>query len=242
MRPSRTVTYVIHVIPVVQPPEAIAATSTWDTRDLVIIDNTTLGLWRDICKERSWAHVTMLRNLGVATSWNLGARWAFQDGADYVSLVSSSVCWNRGLTAWTKCVEEGADERGLLTDLAFHASAWHRSVFDRIGWFDENFYPAYMEDIDWLRRLEIAGLHVPPDRADAVGQPANVMPKAMLDEQGSATCENALSLKSGAVTVSFARSERYYVSKWLGTKHEEQTDRPFGMYVPISWWPVLREV
>jgi len=231
---------ICHVIPVVQPPERIPAIATWNTTRIIIVDNTTLGLWRDLAVSKNWAYVTMLRNLGVATSWNLGARWAFQDGYDVVSLISSSVEWHLGLRDWERRIEQNADAAGYLSDQAFHASAWRRETFETIGWFDENFWPAYMEDIDWLRRLEIAGLHVPAERSDAVGQPTNEIPKAMLD--GHVSCEDAMSLKSGAVTVDFARSERYYRAKWLGTKHEEQTDRPFGLWVPLSWWPVLREV
>jgi len=225
------------VIPVVQPPDRIPARETWDVKNIVVIDNTTLGSWETICAERGWAHVTFHRNIGVAAAWNLGAQWSFFDGSSFVAFVSSSVWWEHGLSSFAAVIKEGADSRGLLTELAFHASAWNVRVFEQIGWFDESPYPAYNEDTDWLRRLELSGLHVPPERAETVMKPPNVMPKW----GPSATCEDAVSLKSGAVNVDFAKNERWYRAKWGGPKHDEQYEKPYGLWVPLSYAPTMRD-
>lgn len=234
-----------HVVPVVQAPDAIPAVAQWDVDDLIVVDNTTYALWRDLCEDRGWTHLGLVNdfgvttNLGVATSWNLGARRAFAEGARYVSLISSSVDWRHGLADWGRRIETLADERGLLTDLAFHATAWHRSIFTKIGWFDESFYPAYNEDIDWLRRLELAGLHVPHERAELVHQKVNMMRKVFLEEAGVATCENAVSLKAAAVSIDFGRNERLYRSKWGGPKHEEQFERPYDLVDSLDYCPFI---
>lgn len=237
-----------HVIPVVQSPDNIPAVKTWDTDDVIIIDNTTYALWRDLCEERGWIHRTLVNdfgvatNLGVATSWNMGARIAFgNEGCRYVSLISSSVYWHHGLSEWTRIIERRADQRGLLTDLAFHATAWHRSIFTKLGWFDESFYPAYNEDIDWLRRLELAGLHVPEERAEHVGHMVNMMPKAHLEASGVASCENAVSLKAAAVTIDFGRNERLYAMKWGGPKHAEMFGRPYDLVDALDWCPFVHD-
>lgn len=234
------------VCPVVQPPEDVPGWEGWDRRRIIVIDNTTLSLWADLCRQKDWIHVSFHRNLGVATSWNLGIRWALQGGADAVALISSSVRWVKGLSHFTDGDWEkyGDPKRGLLTDASFHASIWARPVFERIGLFDENFWPAYFEDTDWLRRLEICGLHTPPEREHVRWPAADgglrlpLLPKVELP----GLCENAQSLRAGAVNVDFARQERYYTMKWGGLKHQETYDRPFGLHVPLAYWPVLREV
>lgn len=228
------------VIPVVRPPEAVPARDTWELHHLLIIDNTTLGLWADWCKIHKVRRVALHRNLGVATSWNLGARWAWEDGWNAVAFISSSVYWPQGSDAFTngQWHAYGDPERGLLTTGAFHASIWARAVFEEIGYFDENFF-AYEEDIDWLRRCEIAGIHVPPERREESWKlDPTPMPKVEL----AGTCEDAVSLKSGAVNVDIERSKRYYLAKWGGPKHDEKYDRPFGLWTPLDWWPVLREI
>lgn len=218
-----------HVIPVVLPPAQVPAAQTWTSRNVVLIDNTTLGLWRREAERCGWQYGTMNRNLGVATSWNLGARWAFTHGADVVSLVSSSVYWQDGLHAWTAAVQQHCDEYGCLSDQSFHACAWTRRTFDLIGWFDENFYPAYEEDIDWLRRCELGRIHMP----------GRELPKVPL--KGQVVCEDAMALKHGVVHVDFARQARYYAAKWGGPKDAETFRKPFNMPVPLSYWPVLRD-
>ena len=66
---------------------------------------------------------------------------------------------------------------------------------------------------------------------------SNVMPKW----GPHATCEDAVSLKSGAVNVDFAKNERWYRAKWGGPKHDEQYEKPYGLWVPLSYAPTMRD-
>lgn len=234
------------VCPVIQNPDVASGWETWDVPPYVIIvDNTPQASWKQLCHDRGWTHFGMAENLGVATSWNLGAQWAFQDRCTHVALISSSVLWEAGKLTWfvTEAFEHYGDpRRGLLTDGAFHASIWSRDVFREIGWFDENFWPAYMEDIDWLRRCEIAGIHVPDERRQSSWQPDRYSPSMMPKIPLPGVCENAVSLKGGAVHVDFARQERMYQKKWGGTKGREVYDRPYGLYLPLSACPIVRHI
>lgn len=227
--------------PVVQAPAACPGHLTWD-RPVLIIDNTERLSWERVCRENDWPHISLGCNLGVAASWNLAYSLALCSGGscdsarqrirppEYLGLISSSVIWEQGLSQLDRCVDAIADPaRGMLTDLAFHAQVWSMQLLFELGSFDENFWPAYHEDNDWVRRLECSGLHTG----------ANPMPKAEVD----AICENAANLRSGAIAPpDFAWQIRYYAQKWGGPPGEERWCQPFGLDVPLSWWPVIRGV
>jgi hypothetical protein len=91
-------------------------------------------------------------NLGVARSWNLVAKLA--PGAD-VLLLNDDVTFGPGTL-----------ERMLSADsavvAAFHWSAFlqRREAWQAVGEYDEGYFPAYYEDLDYRRRLDRAGVRV----------------------------------------------------------------------------------
>ena len=52
-------------------------------------------------------------------------------------------------------VTKQANEYGLLTEEAWHCIGFTRKTFDKVGMFDEQFYPGYYEDNDYGYRLKI---------------------------------------------------------------------------------------
>jgi hypothetical protein len=218
--------------PVVQAPGQIPGHLTWD-RPVTVIDNTANLSWARTCGDHGWDHISIGCNLGVASSWNLAAALARTrpDRPRYLALISSSVEWDQGLLQVDKLVDAAADPaRGLLLEpLAFHGVVWALELLDRLGPFDENFWPGYHEDNDWVHRLECAGEHTA----------ANPIPKAEVD----ARSKNAVTLRSGAIVrPDFGWQLRYYAAKWGGPPGQEVWCNPFALDVPAGWWPVLREV
>jgi hypothetical protein len=214
------------VCPVIEPPETAPGWGAWD-RDVLVIDNTGRGAWREVCAQKGWTHVSLGWNLGVAASWNLGVELSLDAGHDAVALISSSVVWDRGLSELDRLWPEYGDPtRGLLTDEAFHATIWAEDLLVAVGRFDENFWPAYYEDNDYVRRLELAGLHTG----------ANPIPKA----KTATRCENARALNAFLVEPDFGWLGRYYARKWGGMPATETFETPFGLPVDPAWWPVVR--
>lgn len=215
--------FVIGVPVVMRPSRVRTSWERWDVTPperLFLIDNTADGSWRPIAAEHGWSYYTAGRNLGVARSWNV----ALQQDAAMTALVSSSVVFHDGMSSLVAAMKQQADwQRGLLTDDAFHAAAWARPLIDVVGLFDENFWPGYFEDNDWIRRLELAGMHTP----------ANPMPKAYL----ATSCDNAVALRSGAIAQpDFRALLDYYVSKWGGPPGQETYATPYNEAMPLSFW------
>jgi len=96
-------------------------------------------------------------NLGVAASWNLGIksfpehnRWFF---------ASNDIYFEKG--ALETLSSARTDEVTLCEVFPyFQTFVIGEEVIEKVGLFDEIYYPAYWEDTDFLRRVENAGLSV----------------------------------------------------------------------------------
>lgn len=94
-------------------------------------------------------------NQGVAGSWNMGIKlfpfepvWFFSS-ADTVYLPG----------ALAKLAEAKSDEITLAADFPhWQTFAIGEEVVKRIGLFDENLYPIYFEDNDYMKRAAEAGI------------------------------------------------------------------------------------
>lgn len=171
------------------------------------------------------------RNLGVPASWNLGVDLMRQRGVDWLVLASTAVVW--GAPGGTDFVTglDGIDPvvfPGVQSGQGWHLCAIHRTVFDTVGLFDENFYPGYWEDTDYLYRMGLAGLPSPRENGCDWGFVATDC------EYG----EQAHSLRH--VRPIFGELAAYYASKWGGGQGEETFTTPHGEDHPIWWWRGVR--
>ena len=123
---------------------------------LVVIDNSGRGF---VAKDGPWERMTVLpmpANLGVAASWNLGVRLAHRH--PWVLICSDDMWWPQGCLQTLTGV---ASEETLV--LAGNFPHWQAftlgmGVVRKVGLFDEGYYPAYFEDLEYLRRMEANGL------------------------------------------------------------------------------------
>lgn len=90
-----------------------------------------------------------------------------------------------------------------------------KMTYDMVGEFDENFNPAYFEDNDYHRRVDLLGLRAEGDRA------------AVMYHYGSQT-QNAVSNKPVVPPPQFVKNRQYYVEKWGGEPGSERFTTPFN--------------
>lgn len=217
-----------------------------DFEHLLIIDNSTDGFCKKF--EDLGAQVRYFpHNIGVARAWNLG----IAEGKDYTFFVSSSVKFNKGFKEVVDGLEEllaqevddqydheteqaiqghhSGVEWGVFTQLGWHCNAISKKTVDKIGLFDENFYPAYYEDTDYCRRLYLAGLH-PNLKGETLG---GVIPTLTIDAKPIGI---AVSVNQGGLQVDYSKLAEYYKSKWGGVPGEETSEKPFGCPL-LRFWP-----
>lgn len=180
-------------------------------------------------------------NRGVAASWNDVARKVQDEGRDWLIVCSAATRFGapggedfiaaleEHPDAWV--VEPGMSAAGRLPVVGWHFIAWSRAnVLDRVGLFDENFWPAYGEDMDMSRRILTAAALRSSGACDV---PGGFWAKVTIDAEivmaGHGT-------KVAKVQIDLAEIYAYYARKWGGPYGRELWRRPFGKY-RLDYWP-----
>lgn len=96
---------------------------------------------------------------------------------------------------------------------------------ERIGTFDENFFPAYMEDIDWQRRMRILGV-----KERNVGTNLAIHGDAARPDDHSKGSRTANSSPELAAKIGRYHdgNRSYYSRKWGGGHGQEKFSTPFN--------------
>lgn len=177
--------------------------------DILIVDNSKQGLNYQERGLRVFRDPTG-HNLGVARAWNIGAREVVERNLDYLVIMSASMLFGPiKETTWIRQMETFNGANCIESDgHSWHLIAFHKRVFDLIGFFDENFYPGYFEAIDFGYRLRMLNME-------------GGWPRVWV---------NALSQTVGRHTdlVLAPPLLDYYKKKWGGDKGEEKYVLPFG--------------
>jgi hypothetical protein len=198
--------------------------------DLVVVNNNVRDegfcvALRQFVLECGYGLIEPGRNLGVAASWNLLLRVAFDRGYDQALIGSNDTFLNPGSLACVATLSP-CEDVALWHLCGFDCFLVQRRTVDRVGWFDENFYPAYKEDQDYTYRCRLAGL----DSQPVSGASAQTV--------GSATLNSVPGYRA-ANTHTYDQNVKYYVNKWGGDSGQEQFTAPFNRpELPLSWWPV----
>lgn len=171
-------------------------------------------------------------NRGVAGSWNLGMVALERAGADWLILCSAAVRFGRmGGVEFIEALDEWKGEAHAVEasqGLGWHLIAFPASTCGRVGRFDENCWPAYEEDLDFSRRMQLA----------YGGLDHLVWPKVEVDATLAGVSHG---LDPGHVHVDFVGLEGYMARKWNGHKDlwpQQGFSQPFNDPTKDwRWWP-----
>ena len=201
------------VMPVTFLPYGEACLATLDpwVRDTVVVVDQTVT------------------NIGAAGAYNVGAREVLRDGLDWLITLSPSTRFGpSGGRDFVGFLEEHNDDTWIVESLVptgWHFIAWNRCLFERIGLWDENFWPVYGEDADISYRTLLA------IKEDQIPNPWRSFPTdAWLTMQG-------YSHRIAGISGSQEALWDYYTKKWGGRAGHETFTRPFGDVAnPLSFW------
>lgn len=176
----------------------------------IIVDNSVRGF--GLQGEPNRTVITPGHNLGVAASWNLIIK-ASPDAGWWV-IANSDIEFAPG--SLDKATAAIGDEPGTFWMFAgMTAFAVSAEVLELVGWFDENFVPAYFEDNDYARRCLLAGV------------PIRDLPDAAPKHRGSSTIRSDTWINSENGRT-FPENQRFYRAKWGGGPGEEVFTTPFN--------------
>lgn len=157
------------------------------------------------------------RNRGVAASWNLGVHHVRGEKLDWLIIMSAACRF--GDAGGADFIEhlEATDGAEIAVEadngVGWHLIAFPRFVLEKVGFFDENFHPAYYEDNDYAYRMRLE-----------FGQSAP-WPKVGVDVRLEGL-QHGRDLAN--VQVDFATLRSYYVRKWGGMPSHEHFTKPFN--------------
>jgi GT2 family glycosyltransferase len=161
-------------------------------------------------------------NLGVSASWN--AIIKSTPLAPYWLILNSDIELGANDLAKIKAfVEPRLDTHGLLLCHGFSAFVITPLALERVGFFDENIYPAYLEDCDYHYRAKLAGIK------DESIPDLDLIHGEMVDgkmEGSRAINSNPIYSRENGRT--HQGNFEYYRAKWGGINGEEIYTHPFN--------------
>lgn len=163
-------------------------------------------------------------NLGCARSWNRGLKHLFDAGHDWAIVMNDdAVLTENAVAVLRQHIEAGA--LFVISSSHYSCFAIHKKVIEKVGWFDENFWPAYHEDNDFAHRLLLGGIETV--RAF----------NAVVEHEGSATVRSAKALYAEYRARFEHKNVLYYRRKWGGLPGDETFANPFNDgRNAISFW------
>ena len=215
-------------------PSLLMYAMDFPTTEILIYDNGEQHIGRKLTQFRNisglrkeysgLANITVLGgegdNIGVAGAWNVLCEMAFRTYShalilnDDIYLKSTEYEMN---SIADGMIEDNVDFFACHRDYDFSAFLISARCFTKVGQFDDNFVPAYLEDMDYLYRMSLHA-EVGTIKYDFV--PA-LNP---LIFRRSSTLEKEPELISGYIQKNLA----YYEKKWGGKVGEEKFKEKFG--------------
>jgi hypothetical protein len=215
-----------------------------DVRPYIFLHSQEVGLkakLSDIAAATGALYFPYGVNRGVARSWNDGLSRSFNDGNDATLLINDDLFfYGGGFDAFADFVvseSRRVPEFGTIstfgldtgTSGAVGAGKFYQrphwqgaacmaigpNAIETVGYFDQNFWPAYFEDADYFRRLELSGI---PNLWDE---------RILLEHNRSQTVRTDFLLKQ-LHDERIRRNERYYIRKWGGLRGWGGPDAPPG--------------
>lgn len=227
------------VLPVLDPAAAVDCVATMAPvlRERLLVIDQGVDSARGMLDAPWWVrpepHRRQLRptrNIGIARCVNTAVAAMRAEGAAMLVWVSTSMRFAADGGELLITAAERAELGVIGRPAQMHAFALRSAAFDAAGLWDENFYPAYYEDTDWRRRLQLATGN--PDPLDITELPGEAR-----DGHGYDVLRAAM---PGKLPIDFDALKGYYAAKWGGCPPEsvETFDLPWGDR-PLDWWPAV---
>ena len=186
---------------------------------------------RGFCEARGGRLFAARRNRGLAISWNDAIVASMADGCEAFLLVNDDLFfYPGGYETFVDRVVAASEQEpdvlfvtslgresgtsplaGQIVPQSFACGAMLRRCIDQLGFFDENFIPAYYEDMDYHARLDRSGGRLLIDE------------RVLVEHERSATSRLLSSRDRRLLEEAHERNRRYMMRKW----GSERADGPF---------------
>jgi GT2 family glycosyltransferase len=155
--------------------------------------------------------MTMPHNVGVSGSWNLLCQTLFAKGYTHVALLNDDIIWRKTADEIEDYIDANPNDfyLGLGTWCLFVIPL---TTWEKVGKFDEQFFPAYFEDNDYCLRMRLEGLK--RDMSPFFN------PEVFRNSQTIA--------KDPSLNTNFDRNRNLFIEKWGGSPGQETYKSPYN--------------
>jgi GT2 family glycosyltransferase len=181
---------------------------TWYGRHVYIVDNGHQQITTTASNQKV---LTMPHNLGVSGSWNLLCQTLFAKGYTHVALLNDDIIWRKTADEIEEYIDANPNDfyLGLGTWCLFVIPL---TTWEKVGKFDEQFFPAYFEDNDYCLRMRNDGLK--RDMSPFFN------PEVFRNSQTIA--------KDPTLNGNFDRNRQLFMDKWGGSPGNETYKTPYN--------------
>jgi len=168
------------------------------------------------------------KNIGVSRCWNNNLIKMQEDECEFMMVVNDDIWFEPGdvdllISAALahrdnyaiQCAGPNLTLNARVGDHGFSCVVFNPIALETLGYFDENFFPAYNEDVDYAYRAGLAGLV------------AHIEPNTQVHHVGSAAIQTNSKLANQNHRT-HGLNDQYWTRKWGCSKGGKGHSRPFN--------------
>jgi len=155
----------------------------------------------------------MSENLGVAGSWNWLIKNAIKHLYSDFLILNDDVILKKGESEINALIQQGGENTFYVCKTFYNWSSFilNRTIFEKVGEFDETFKKCFFEDNDYSYRMQLAGVNY-----------------AFHDSLNPEVYRNSQTIAKDPTLSGYLENEQYYIKKWGGKPSSETYKTPFG--------------
>ncbi len=176
--------------------------------NIFIIDNGSQGL---VSHDKIEVETPSL-NLGVAASWNRIMEKSIACGHTHTMILNDDIELCRDTQTFHNLINDECPDAFIKFAGTWCSFILPNEMFKAVGPFDTNFYPAYFEDNDYSRRIQLKGFEI-----------------VEREEMRPTLYRNSMTIaRDPALNQNFDKNRHYYIYKWGGEPNKELYETPFN--------------
>jgi hypothetical protein len=188
-----------------------------DLHHYIIIDNGNQKINIPAAIKDKTTIIRPESNVGVAASWNMILDESFyKHGATEVLILNDDIVLGYTETRLNNVLNKCPGYYLIVGGYYWSSFFISREGYEKVGKFDEKFFPAYFEDNDYNRRLALIN-------GDGVKRSFYINTFAPKVKRNSMTIK-----KSPQLNKNFDKNKKYYIEKWGGEPRKEKFTKPFN--------------
>lgn len=154
------------------------------------------------------------KNKGVAGSWNWLIKKGYELGFTNYLILNDDIVLKRGEGEINQIIEKWGKNTFHRPRAFYNWSAFliNKTIFDKVGDFDEAFVKCFFEDNDYEYRMKLAGVTI-----------------RFEDALNADVYRNSQTIEKNPLLGDYVANKEYYIKKWGGIPTEETYKTAFNL-------------